>query len=163
MSKRAVLLKDRSLFDQQEYQATPDTVRPRSFALLFFAMPEEIPLILVLDADQQLGRLTTLVLDEAGFQARYVQTPSEALTFWDLLKQHIVLVLVDLSIPGMEREHFLSKIFTEKPSIRILFTGSDTALSKQTTTLLNEGSNFLRKPLVYSELVDLVKRNIPQD
>lgn len=124
-------------------------------------MPKETSIILVVDLDEQVGRLAALVLDEEGFHVRYVKSIREALSFWDLLKHHIDLVLIDRSIPAIDREQFMSRLLVEKPSVRIVFTGPQTGAAAESSPWLNQGGNFLGKPFTYSELLEFVNRNLP--
>lgn len=123
-------------------------------------MLERTPLILIVEDEPQVGELAAIFLAEAGFQVRYVKTAAEALRFWELLKEHIDLVLVDWVMPDLFGDQLATRFLEQKPSLKIIFMSGNPIDSIDTSFELKHGVNFLQKPFMFAELVPMICRTL---
>lgn len=119
---------------------------------------ETIPVILVVDDEEQIGALTALFLAEAGFHARHVRSGAEALRFFAHLKDHVQLVITDWVMPDLFGDQLVTRLLEEKPLLKVIFISGNPIHSVDAPILLKEGVNFLQKPFPFPELIDMVKR-----
>jgi hypothetical protein len=110
--------------------------------------------ILVVEDDQVVLKLVTLILKRAGFTVLSASTASEAGQFAANFPRTIHLLLSDVEMPEIAGPDLAVKLKTIRPELRvILMSGhADGAL-----LILNYGWHFIRKPFLPDMLVAAVK------
>ncbi len=116
--------------------------------------------ILVVDDEKRIVENITLCLKREGFQATGAYDGDEALRIFE--KQRFDLVLLDVSMPGMNGYEVMEHIFAiDKEALIIIITGY--ASVESAIKALKIGAwDYLKKPFEYADLVKTVKNALFQ-
>ena len=116
--------------------------------------------ILVVDDEKRIVENITLCLKREGFQATGAYDGDEALRIFK--KQRFDLVLLDVSMPGMNGYEVMEHIFAiDKEALIIIITGY--ASVESAIKALKIGAwDYLKKPFEYADLVKTVKNALSQ-
>ncbi len=109
-------------------------------------------MILVVDDDVFILRLTKRMLSLLGFTALLAQNGTEALDIYREQKDDIACVIVDLSMPGMSGKKVARSIWQISPTTKIIFcSGHDE--QRAIRGISDSGPlSFLKKPLTLTDL-----------
>lgn len=119
-------------------------------------MEQPIPLIMVVDDDDEIRKVLCLVLEKAGYRARAAINGEEALTLAAALAPS--LVLLDIMMPQLDGFEVL-RAMRDDDRTRQVPVIAFTALSSQLIEkeLFDLGvRGFMRKPLRLAALVEMV-------
>ena len=110
--------------------------------------------ILVVEDDESVLRVVSLILERAGFTVLSAATASKAAEFVADFPGIIHLLLSDVDMPDISGPDLATQLKAVRPGLRvILMSGhADGAL-----LVLNHGWHFIRKPFLPGMLVDVVK------
>ncbi|MFP6765997.1 MAG: response regulator, partial [Planctomycetaceae bacterium] len=114
--------------------------------------------VLIVDDDERIRRLTALVLRNAGYHVLEAQTGSEALYQCDHWMGTIHLLLTDIAMPVMDGPELTRRVQRIYPGIQIFFMSGYPLEESGIQEFIDEGSQFLSKPFVPSELRELVDK-----
>ena len=112
--------------------------------------------ILVTEDDVQLRSMLSNVLTRAGFQVLSAASPSEAL---EIAKRHpheIDLLLTDVLMPGMNGKQLADKLSETRPETAVLFMSGYTENTIVHHGVLDEGLNFVAKPVTPQRLLGAI-------
>jgi CheY-like chemotaxis protein len=116
--------------------------------------PSREATVLVVEDEHPLRLAVTKMLDRAGFKVLQVDNGSAAIELLRAYKDHIDVVLLDLTIPGAPSHEVLAKAVLTRANVKIILTS---AYSEETArrTVLNgpQIAGFVRKPFQFSNLV----------
>lgn len=101
--------------------------------------------VLVVDDDQQFGRLVASVATSAGYQAHVVLDAREA---WGLMEPEPTLVLLDLNMPGVDGLEMLRELAFRRCRARIVVSsGSDAKIQRSAVQIGRELGLSMGEPL----------------
>ncbi len=121
-------------------------------------VPAEIPtskgeVVLLVDDDSAVMRLSRRVLERLGYQVLTAATPAEALHLArDERAGDVHLLITDVVMPGMSGRALADQLLTLYPDIRVLFMSGYTPDVIARRGVLNEGVHFVQKPCSMMEL-----------
>jgi two-component system NtrC family response regulator len=114
------------------------------------------PLILVVDDDESLRRVTQLQLEEAGYQVLTALSGEEAL---HLVEQHEPdLVMTDLKMPGLSGMDVLQGIRRSHPEITVVLLTAFGTVQTAVEAMKAGAYDYITKPIDYSGLLLAVSR-----
>jgi CheY-like chemotaxis protein len=113
--------------------------------------------ILVVEDEAQILRLTTTVLERAGYRLLPAATPAEALERAGKHDGPIHLVVTDVVMPGMHGQELVERLAALRPGIRSIFMSGYTADVMARDGVIDHGVHFIQKPFRGAELCDLVR------
>jgi DNA-binding NtrC family response regulator len=114
------------------------------------------PLILVVDDDESLRRVTEMQLEEAGYQVLTASGGEEALA---LVEQHAPdLVLTDLKMPGLSGMEVLQAIRRNHAEITVVLLTAFGTVQTAVEAMKAGAYDYITKPIDYSELLLVVSR-----
>ncbi|HWD00308.1 MAG TPA: PAS domain S-box protein [Candidatus Sulfopaludibacter sp.] len=119
--------------------------------------------ILVVDDEQVVREIATKALSRHGYQVLSAHNGLEAI---HLAKRHpgdIQLVVLDLSMPGMNGEEVLPELRKVRPGVKVLVSSG---YSETETMALFEGQQvcgFIQKPYTSNRLLEKVKTSLDQN
>ncbi|MDQ8700555.1 PAS domain-containing protein [Hyphomicrobium sp. LHD-15] len=102
-------------------------------------------LVLVVEDDDDVRRLTTEMLSELGFSVLSASNGRDALVLADRHPE-IVLLITDVVMPGMNGRKLAEEAQRRRPSLKILFTTGYTRNAIVHNGVLDEGVQLLPKP-----------------
>ncbi|HET7737704.1 MAG TPA: PAS domain S-box protein, partial [Tepidiformaceae bacterium] len=113
--------------------------------------------ILIVDDDYAVRALTARILDMFGFSTVVAEDGNRALELFDLHRDAIVLVILDLTMPGMDGEQTFRALRERQPNIRVVLT-SGYSEQDATNRFVGEGlAGFLQKPFRHQDLIDKLR------
>jgi two-component system, cell cycle sensor histidine kinase and response regulator CckA len=121
-------------------------------------MPDPRGLILVVDDEAVVLRLTSSVLSAAGYGVLVAENAVAALACFGEEQDSILLVLADVSMPGMNGLEMARRMQQVNPAVRILFMSGYTDAAEEVEA--RQHSPFLRKPFLPEDLVRKVRETI---
>ena len=114
---------------------------------------EEKTKIMVVDDDQEIREVISVLLSNEKFDVIEAESGQEALR---LLAANIDLIILDVMMPGMTG-YQVSKMNREISNVPILFLTARTQNSDLVLGYSSGGDDYLSKPFSYSELIARVK------
>ena len=116
--------------------------------------------ILVVDDEKRIVENITLCLKREGFQTTGVHDGNEAIRIFE--QQKFDLVLLDVSMPGMNGYEVMEHIFgMDEDALIIVITGY--ASVESAIRALKIGAwDYLKKPFEYADLIKTVKNALSQ-
>jgi DNA-binding NtrC family response regulator len=112
------------------------------------------PSILVVDDEQRMGQVISMVLSRAGFDPRVHSDPRAALA--DLNEHRPDLVITDLSMPGMDGIQLLKEVKAHDREIPVILITAH-ATVKSAITAMKEGAfDYIIKPFENEDLKNIV-------
>ncbi len=110
--------------------------------------------ILVVEDEDGVRLLVSMVLREAGYDVSDAPGPEEALL---LASEPFDLLITDLLMPGMSGRELAERIRADRPSTPVLYISGYTGDVMMDRGLLTAGDRFLTKPFAMHELHEQVR------
>jgi DNA-binding NtrC family response regulator len=92
------------------------------------------------------------MLEEVGYDVLTAETPSEAIAIFDDTQRRFDLLLTDVVMPEMSGPALRDKLETIRPGIKVIFMSGYTTNVIVNHGVLEEGVNFIQKPISIEEL-----------
>jgi PAS domain S-box-containing protein len=116
--------------------------------------------ILIAEDDQEVRRLTRHVLSAAGYTIIEAVDGSDAIAKF-LERQHdINLLILDVIMPKKNGKEVYEEIRKLRPGVKALFTSGYSAEIIHTKGILEEGTDFISKPMQPDELLKKVRESL---
>ncbi|MEO5803472.1 MAG: GAF domain-containing protein, partial [Verrucomicrobiota bacterium] len=121
-------------------------------------IPRGTETILVVEDETPLRELVQFILERQGYHVLEAASGVAALKVWEQHKGSIDLVLTDLVMPeGMTGRDLATRLQTESPQLKIVFTSGYSADIVGKDFVLRDGLNFLQKPYHPDKLAQTVR------
>ena len=114
--------------------------------------------ILVIDDEEIVRKAATLTLERYGYNVLGAANGREAIEIFRRSDRDIVLVLLDLTMPGMNGEEVLRELQAIKPSVRVLLSSGFNEVEAVRHFAGKGLSGFLQKPYSAPSLAAGVKQ-----
>jgi len=114
--------------------------------------------ILVVEDDEAVRRLITMILKDYGYHVIEAGNGEEALELFRTNKETIDLLLLDVVLPKMNGKIVFDGAETIKPGIQAIFMSGYTADIIHKKGLFEEGINFIQKPIVHGDLIKMIRQ-----
>ena len=123
----------------------------------------EKPGVLVVDDEQHIRQLLTLVLAREGFAVWSAAGGRAAAEFYRQHQDRIGVVLLDVRMPGLDGRGALAALQRINPDVRVLFVSGDTGQYEPEALLGMGAAGVLQKPFDLAELSRAVRRALARD
>lgn len=136
------------------FPAGAGTAAPIPFAVPEWVRPGQT--VLVVDDDDGVRRVTVKVLESAGVHALAASTGEEAVNIYREHASEVGLVLMDLTMPGLDGRDTFVLLKAINPAVRVILTSGyheDEALEQFAEDSI---VGFLQKPFRRSDLLALL-------
>jgi two-component system cell cycle sensor histidine kinase/response regulator CckA len=125
-------------------------------------LPDESPrggteTVLVLEDEEMIRQIVSVVLTESGYTARCVKSGEDALALCEADRGPIHLLLSDIVLPGMSGRESAKRLITMRPGMRVLYMSGYTANSIVHHGVLEPDVAFLQKPFTPATLLKKVR------
>lgn len=111
--------------------------------------------ILIVEDDEKLAKLYSIVLNKAGYDTR---TAGNGIEAWDILeKEHVDLVISDIMMPVMDGYEFVETLRQDNPSIPVLMITAKDDFSSKSKGFSLGIDDYMTKPIDVNEMVLRVK------
>jgi len=114
--------------------------------------------VLLVEDEQVLLNLGTVMLERLGYSVLAAGTPREALTIAKMHVGEIQLIITDVIMPEMNGRDLVQAIIAVKPGIKCLYISGYTANVIVHRGILDHGVHFLQKPFSMKDLAEKVRR-----
>ncbi len=118
--------------------------------------------ILVAEDEETVRRLTTTILEEAGYRVLAAADGCEAVARCREEGREIDLCLFDLVMPRKGGWEAFQEVRTLLPGLKILFTSGYQPEGEQKEALLGSGAGFIAKPVFPKDLLKKVRELLDQ-
>jgi two-component system cell cycle sensor histidine kinase/response regulator CckA len=116
--------------------------------------------ILLIEDEDALRELDTLILRQAGFEVLAARSGAEAISMADAHGDGVDLLLTDVMLPGMSGPVVASHLQTIRPDMKVLYMSGYSHEEAMGDDEPAGPSLFLQKPMTSETLVDAVRRLI---
>lgn len=114
--------------------------------------------LLIVDDNEAIRRVTRSALERVGHEVLDAEDGESAVELFREVHAAVGLVLLDLSMPGIDGEETLRRLRRIDPDVRVLMmSGYDEPVS----IAGGEGLAFLQKPFLPAELREMVAGLLP--
>jgi PAS domain S-box-containing protein len=120
------------------------------------AKPNEV--VLVAEDEPMVRGIMARTLRESGYGVLEAADGEEALAVLEALGGQVSLVIADVVMPGVGGREMAVRMAQQWPQVPVLFTSGYTGLDVVRRGLLQEGHEFIQKPLAPEELVRRVRQ-----
>jgi DNA-binding NtrC family response regulator len=114
--------------------------------------------ILLVEDDPALLKLGEELLNELGYKVFATESPTTAIAFATKGEDKIDLLLTDVIMPEMNGKELAETLKRLLPELKVLFTSGYTSNVIAHHSVLDEGINFLQKPLSIQDLADKLSK-----
>jgi len=112
--------------------------------------------ILIVDDDEDVRNMLSLVLDSEGYQVEAVRNGKEAIKTCE--RFHFDVALIDIELPDIRGTELLSRLKQLRPRmIKIIITGHP-SLESAMKAVNERADGYVLKPFKVIELLELIKR-----
>lgn len=119
--------------------------------------------ILLAEDDEPVRGIVTSVLMESGYTVIQAENGEEAVNKYMANRGAIKLLLLDVLMPKKNGKEVLDKIRIFEPGVKSLFLSGYTADVMHQKGLLEEGLNFIHKPVLMDELLRKVRAILDEE
>ncbi len=113
--------------------------------------------ILVVDDEEYILKADEAMLGELGYDVLLANGGREAIRIFDQNRDRIVLVILDLIMPGMGGETVFEHVKSNRPNLPVILS-SGYSVEGQAESLLNKGCDgFIQKPYNLNQLSQKIK------
>jgi two-component system cell cycle sensor histidine kinase/response regulator CckA len=117
---------------------------------------EEI--VLIAEDEPMVRNIMARTLRDSGYTVLEASSGREALEWLERRGGEVNLVVADVVMPGMGGREMTARLAERWPKVPILFTSGYTGLDVVRRGLLEEGREFIQKPLAPEELIGKVRQ-----
>jgi PAS domain S-box-containing protein len=122
------------------------------------AHPDEV--VLIAEDEPMVRGIMARTLRECGYSVLEAADGTEALEILDAREGAISLLVADVVMPGLGAREMSGRLAERWPRVPVLFTSGYTGLDVVRRGLLEEGRDFIQKPLAPDELIRKVRQMV---
>lgn len=113
--------------------------------------------VLVLEDEEALRKLTSVMLDRAGYRTVLAENADEGRALWQKEGASIDLLIADIILPGASGYELAAEFRRARPDLKILFVSGNPKDALMETSHVIKGSKFLLKPVPMKTLLEFVR------
>ncbi len=129
-------------------QAVPTSVSPETEV-----RPPQASTVLLIDDDEAVLEVTTLMLERAGLKVLSAGDGRNASAMFRRASADIDLVMLDINMPGMDGTATCEEIRSIRPDIPVLFCSGRSHREGAARIAGQRGAGFLQKPFTFDTLI----------
>lgn len=118
--------------------------------------------ILVADDDTEVTAITKAIFQEAGYKVILANDGESALNMFKANQDKIQLLVLDIIMPKKNGKEVYEEIKNIQPSVKAVFTSGYTEDIINQKMVIEEGLNFIMKPIMPTELLKKVREVLDQ-
>jgi len=132
--------------------------KQESAAELRFEPPKGSGAVLVVEDQEEVRKLTCMILRNLGYEVLEAADGMEALSVAERHGQPIRLLLSDVIMPGMNGRQLAAELAASQPQMKVMFMSGYTDRIMSENGVLDNTLTFLEKPFTPDRLVEMVQR-----
>jgi two-component system, cell cycle sensor histidine kinase and response regulator CckA len=122
------------------------------------AVPRPETVVLIVEDDPQVRLLVATILGGAGYTVLVASNPLEAIQIEEQYSGEIHVLLTDVVMPHMNGRQLAERITAERPNTLVVFVSGYTENTIIHRGEVDEGVNFLSKPITSNRLLGMLAR-----
>jgi two-component system cell cycle sensor histidine kinase/response regulator CckA len=127
------------------------------------ASPRSDTVVLMVEDDPQVRLLVATILGGAGYTVLVAGNPLEAIEMEEQYSGDIHVLLTDVVMPHMNGRQLAEKITARRPNARVVFVSGYTENTIIHRGEVDEGVNFLSKPITSNRLLTMLARVLARE
>ncbi|OGW13835.1 MAG: hypothetical protein A2035_02025 [Nitrospirae bacterium GWA2_42_11] len=120
-------------------------------------LPKGTETILVADDDAEVTMLTKTIFQESGYNVILARDGEDAINKFKANQDKIQLLVLDVIMPKKNGKEAYEEIKNLSPLVKVIFTSGYTEDIISQKMVLEEGLNFITKPIMPTELLKRVR------
>jgi CheY-like chemotaxis protein len=120
-------------------------------------LPQGNETILLVEDEEEVRRLTALVLKRQGYKVLEASHPGEAAILSEQHREAIHLMFTDVVLPVMSGRKLAENLLSIRPEMKVLYMSGYTDNAIAHHGILEEGLNYIQKPFTVDSLVRKVR------
>jgi two-component system cell cycle sensor histidine kinase/response regulator CckA len=124
----------------------------------FLKAPRGTETIMLVEDDSIVRNLGRRILEKLGYTVVACASGQDAIKTFEKQEKQIHLLLTDIVMPGMNGKNLASKLMTESPELKVVYTSGYTDDVITDRGLLPPGTRFIPKPFTSDTLAREVRR-----
>src|SRR5690606_24386554 len=125
--------------------------------------PRPDTVVLLGEADSQVRLLVATILGGAGYTVLGAASPSEAIAMGEQYGGEIDVLLTAVVMPTMNGRQLAERITGSRPNTRVVFVSGYTENTIVHRGEVDEGVNFLSKPITAARLLGMLARVLARE
>ncbi|MDI7259689.1 MAG: PAS domain S-box protein [Thermodesulfobacteriota bacterium] len=121
-------------------------------------IPSGTETILVVEDEEEVWKMTCLILNKQGYRVLEAHDGSEALSLFKERNETIDLVLTDVVMPGMSGRQLADQLKTISQGTKVLYMSGYTDNALAHHGILEEGIHYIQKPFAVEKLARKVRQ-----
>jgi CheY-like chemotaxis protein len=114
--------------------------------------------VLVVEDQEEVRRLTCILLREIGFEILAAADANEALMIMEQHGSRIRLLLTDIIMPGMNGRELAERVLHTYPALKVIFMSGYTDRVMGESGEIDASLAFLPKPFTRAKLIDVLRK-----
>jgi two-component system cell cycle sensor histidine kinase/response regulator CckA len=135
-----------------EVTDAPETIPP--------ALPDEV--VLIAEDEPMVRGIMARTLRDNGYGVLEAADGREALEILEARGGDVSLIIADVVMPGLGGREMAARLAQRWPRVSVLFTSGYTGLDVVRRGLMEEGREFIQKPLAPDELIRKVRQMVDE-
>jgi DNA-binding NtrC family response regulator len=119
-------------------------------------MKDEKRTVLIVDDEKLVLDVEALMMEKMGFKTLKASSPEKAYRIYEIEKDNIDLVILDMIMPGDNGAEAYQKLKKIKPGIKVLVSSGFWCDTHVNQILRDRPNNFIQKPFRFEELNEKV-------
>jgi PAS domain S-box-containing protein len=116
--------------------------------------------ILIVEDQEDVRKIATRILQSCGYSVHNAESGNEAISMFEELNLSVDLLLTDVIMPNMNGQELYTQLSGRYPDLKVIFMSGYTQEVISHHGVLDDGINFIQKPLTVSALAKKVKEVI---
>jgi CheY-like chemotaxis protein len=112
--------------------------------------------ILLVEDEDELRQAVAKMLRKEGFMVMEASNGAAAVDLFQANEPDVGVVLLDMTLPGIDGREVLSRLQAIRPNVKVVFTSAYSQAQVVDSLESHESVRFIRKPYQFSELVGLL-------
>ena len=119
-------------------------------------MKDEKRTVLIVDDEELVLDVQALMMEKMGFHTIKASSPEKAYQIYEVEKDNIDLVILDMLMPGDNGAEAYQKLKKIKPGLKVLISSGFWCDTHVKEILSDRKNKFIQKPFKFEELNDKV-------
>ena len=119
-------------------------------------MTDEKRTVLIVDDEQVVLDVQALMMEKMGFNTLKASSPEKAYKIYEIEKDNIDLVILDMLMPGDDGAEAYQKLKKIKPGLKVLISSGFWCDTHVKEILSDRKNKFIQKPFKFEELNEKV-------
>jgi len=119
--------------------------------------------VLLVDDEEHIREVGKNILEQFGYTTIMAESGEKAIEIFEREREHIDLVILDVSMPGMGGHKCLNQLLKIDPKLKIVISSGYSASGKVRKTIESGAAGFIGKPYRLTDMLKKVREVLDKD